>query len=335
MKVVAEGGELVLQNEHGDTIIIPKNKRDRALNFLKAGNHKGIDRIASKLPSKASYAKGGTVVDGGDKNLLKEVTVYGKKDYKKALEDYNKQVADYEGKLASRDSIQNVRQGLLNSYSKYEKADSMLRSRYVDATKKAASEVWYAGGNNTPADTSHTALISEYGTYNDLIDDTAKKPRKGWYNEKGVQEALNSDKPFIISDYYEVPEYFAIGVNPGALKGIANDPELAERLRFAQLSNKNGALSSVSIPILDMPNKPVLPELPTKPVKPKMPKYNPIYEDVSMKSVWATQVKQSKNPTKEVIGSYAGAADNKYKKGFTYGEALKFPKEIKKKFGIR
>jgi len=61
-RIEAEGNELVLRNEHGDIIIIPKNKRQRALNFLKAGNHKGIDNIASKLPKMASKAQKGDKV---------------------------------------------------------------------------------------------------------------------------------------------------------------------------------------------------------------------------------------------------------------------------------
>jgi hypothetical protein len=67
MKTVeAEGGELVIQNDAGDTAIIPKNKRQQALKMLEDGNHSGIDELVSNLPYKEDYAQDGTLIPDFD-----------------------------------------------------------------------------------------------------------------------------------------------------------------------------------------------------------------------------------------------------------------------------
>ncbi len=60
--VEAEGGELVLQNEAGDTIIVPKNNRSKALKMLENNDHAGIDGLAGGLPYMEDYAEDGTLI---------------------------------------------------------------------------------------------------------------------------------------------------------------------------------------------------------------------------------------------------------------------------------
>lgn len=72
--IEAEGGELVLQNDNGDTIIIPKNKRNEALKMLNENDYAGIDNIAKSLPYMEDYAEDGTLIptDLGGGNLSKK-----------------------------------------------------------------------------------------------------------------------------------------------------------------------------------------------------------------------------------------------------------------------
>ncbi len=63
--VEAEGGELVLQNEAGDTIIVPKANRSKALKFLENNDHAGIDALAGSLPYMDDYAEDGSLFPQG------------------------------------------------------------------------------------------------------------------------------------------------------------------------------------------------------------------------------------------------------------------------------
>ena len=65
-KVEAQGGELILKNQNGDTIIIPKSRRKEAMKALLKEDHKYIDSIASQLPTAASYADEGSLIPQGN-----------------------------------------------------------------------------------------------------------------------------------------------------------------------------------------------------------------------------------------------------------------------------
>lgn len=61
IKVEAEGGELVLEN--GDSMaIIPKNKRQEALDYLKNGCNDCLQELINSLPKAEDYAQDGTVI---------------------------------------------------------------------------------------------------------------------------------------------------------------------------------------------------------------------------------------------------------------------------------
>ena len=62
IKVEAEHNELILENSHGDKVIIPANKRDWVKQKLSEGCHNCIDSLVETLPVAADYAEDGTVV---------------------------------------------------------------------------------------------------------------------------------------------------------------------------------------------------------------------------------------------------------------------------------
>ena len=63
--IEAEGGEIVIQNDAGDTAIIPKNKRQQALKMLENKDYADIDELVSDLPYKEDYAEEGTLIPEG------------------------------------------------------------------------------------------------------------------------------------------------------------------------------------------------------------------------------------------------------------------------------
>lgn len=91
MRINAQGGELVLRNEHGDTIIVPRERRKEAMKALLKDDHRAIDSLALQLPKASRYAAGGTVMEGGDPKP-KEITgpttvITAKKDPDSLLEN--------------------------------------------------------------------------------------------------------------------------------------------------------------------------------------------------------------------------------------------------------
>ena len=64
INVEAEGGELILANNHGDHVIIPKDKRSEVNEHIKQGCNSCIDSIVDSLPIMDDYADNGTVIKG-------------------------------------------------------------------------------------------------------------------------------------------------------------------------------------------------------------------------------------------------------------------------------
>lgn len=62
MLVNSEGGEAIFRNENGDTIIVPRNRRNEAMKYLLKDDHHSLDKLALDLPKAESYAQGGTVI---------------------------------------------------------------------------------------------------------------------------------------------------------------------------------------------------------------------------------------------------------------------------------
>lgn len=61
IKVEAEHNELILENSHGDKVIIPANKRDWVKQKLSSGCHNCIDSLVETLPIASQYAQDGSV----------------------------------------------------------------------------------------------------------------------------------------------------------------------------------------------------------------------------------------------------------------------------------
>lgn len=61
IKVTAEHNELILENSHGDKVIIPANKRNWVKQKLSEGCHNCIDSLVETLPVASQYAQDGSV----------------------------------------------------------------------------------------------------------------------------------------------------------------------------------------------------------------------------------------------------------------------------------
>lgn len=73
-----------------------------------------------------------------------------------------------------------------------------------------------------------------------------------------------------------------------------------------------------------------IPTTPTKPKSPSQVNYDPTYEKLRMRPLWATMAKKDSTAK---IGTL-NPLDPLYEKGFTYGEAQKFPEEIRKQYKL-
>ena len=62
ISIEAEHNELILENSHGDKVIIPANKRNWVKQKLSEGCHGCIDALVETLPIAADYAEDGTIV---------------------------------------------------------------------------------------------------------------------------------------------------------------------------------------------------------------------------------------------------------------------------------
>lgn len=103
--IEAEGGELILSNEAGDHIIIPRDKRQEVLSLIEKKDFGAIDKIASTLPVDADYAQDGTLIVKNNLNTdppystyrptksedpnAKYFSVSGKEDFYKDQENLN------------------------------------------------------------------------------------------------------------------------------------------------------------------------------------------------------------------------------------------------------
>ena len=81
IKVEAEHNELILENSHGDKVIIPANKRNWVKQKLSEGCHDCIDSLVETLPIASQYAQDGSVYPPGKKvkvnqdNQIKEYDI--------------------------------------------------------------------------------------------------------------------------------------------------------------------------------------------------------------------------------------------------------------------
>ena len=94
------------------------------------------------------------------------------------------------------------------------------------------------------------------------------------------------------------------------------------------LGSNESKVVFLDVPIYKKPSN-VLPKIPSKPVRTNV-NYDSTYENLRMRPLWATMAKQD---TTAKIGTL-NLLDPLYEKGFTYGEAQKFPEEIRKQYKL-
>lgn len=84
------------------------------------------------------------------------------------------------------------------------------------------------------------------------------------------------------------------------------------------------------VPVFTKPkNEPIPPQRPENPLNKEI-KYDPKFEHLNMRSLWATILKQDPNAK---IGTLK-VLDPEFKEGFTLDEAINFPQEIKDQYNI-
>ena len=67
ISIEAEHNELILENSHGDKVIIPANKRNWVKQKLSEGCHSCIDSLVETLPVMEDYAQDGSLLPDWDK----------------------------------------------------------------------------------------------------------------------------------------------------------------------------------------------------------------------------------------------------------------------------
>jgi len=142
------------------------------------------------------------------------------------------------------------------------------------------------------------------------------------YRESKLKDAIKSGKSQV-----SVSGMASTNI-PGAKSEISNAKKLKKLLSSdIKPVGYTDSPESLRYPIY---KKPVAePPIATKPIGTNV-KYDPTYENLRMRPLWATMAKQD---TTSKIGTL-NPLDPLYEKGFTYGEAQKFPEEIRKQYKL-
>ena len=142
------------------------------------------------------------------------------------------------------------------------------------------------------------------------------------YRESKLKDAIKSGKSQV-----SVSGMASTNI-PGAKSEISNAKRLKKLLSSdIKPIGYTDSPESLRYPIY---KKPVVePPIATKPIRTNV-KYDSTYENLQMRPLWATMAKQD---TTSKIGTL-NPLDPLYEKGFTYGEAQKFPEEIRKQYKL-
>lgn len=76
INIEAENNELILENSHGDIVIIPANKRNWVKNKIKEGCHDCIDSLVDTLPVMDDYAQDGSLFPNGGESGVEQVNKF-------------------------------------------------------------------------------------------------------------------------------------------------------------------------------------------------------------------------------------------------------------------
>ncbi len=282
------------------------------------------------------FKNGGIVAQGGEtissSREIPEITVYGKKNY---LQELDKQQQKYLADMAKykQDSTEWVT--LNNKYKNSKRA-------YEDSLRLYNWTELYKGADfNRPVFktlTNEEALNYIATTGDRKRDDVEKIGFLGtpFLNPK------RGNNPNDYNNYYggvghtwgtkDIPSKYFEDITEENRKII--DLFKKQKIKpshFVVTDNPNVNGTGSLYPIYNKPKgqSPIAPTPPAKPTGTNV-EYDPTYENLQMRPLWATMAKQD---TTAKIGTL-NPLDPLYEKGFTYGEAQKFPEEIRKQYKL-
>ena len=122
IKVEAEHNELILENSHGDKVIIPANKRNWVKQKLSEGCHNCIDSLVETLPVASQYAGDGSVYPPN----------------KKVKVNQDNQIKEYD--ISSQEYKDLYNSGKLMSYDK--NTDTYIATPLKEVTVTAEAPQW-------------------------------------------------------------------------------------------------------------------------------------------------------------------------------------------------
>lgn len=128
IKVEAEHNELILENSHGDKVIIPANKRNWVKQKLSEGCHNCIDSLVETLPVASQYAQDGSVYPTN----------------KKVKVNQDNQIKEYD--INSNEYKDLYNSGKLMSYDK--NTDTYIATPLKEATITAEAPQWLKDKRN-------------------------------------------------------------------------------------------------------------------------------------------------------------------------------------------
>ncbi|MFA6416702.1 MAG: hypothetical protein WCW61_00755 [Patescibacteria group bacterium] len=300
--------------------------------------------LASKLDTAKRYLKVATLGAGvfmGANKLEASNINEGAQD---KLIDQTEQVPSVDNKNEKSIDGGNIAEVVVYGRKKYE--ESMLKQQ-ADMEKYAADLGKYKK-DSTEWVKANEAYQDSLRVFNDMpnVDPKTGLPRFLNYHSDRVEESI----PFThtvadeVAFYKKHPDhgwaYFgekdALGRNWNDHKILPEKivywggPETKKFDKNAEYWGANNGHLGLGIGVYKKPtNEPIPPQKPESPKTEKI-KYDPKYEDLNMRSLWATMVK--KNPN-EKIGTLHNLDPN-FEKGFTLDEAMSFPQEIKDKYNI-
>lgn len=128
IKVEAEHNELILENSHGDKVIIPANKRNWVKQKLSEGCHNCIDSLVETLPVASQYAQDGSVYPPNKKVKINQ----------------NNQIKEYD--ISSPEYKDLYNSGKLTTYDK--NTDSYIITPSKEVTITAEAPQWLKDKRN-------------------------------------------------------------------------------------------------------------------------------------------------------------------------------------------
>lgn len=128
IKVEAEHNELILENSHGDKVIIPANKRNWVKQKLSEGCHSCIDSLVETLPIASQYAQDGSVYPPNKKVKINQ----------------NNQIKEYD--ISSPEYKDLYNSGKLMSYDK--NTDTYITTPSKEVTITAEAPQWLKDKRN-------------------------------------------------------------------------------------------------------------------------------------------------------------------------------------------